>query len=259
MARGIARPWPTTRSTGISTPVYSQVTIAYAYDGLYRLTEAVYSTGDEFQYAYDAVGNTLTRTQTLAGVRVVTTYAYDAANQLTTAQSDNDPTVWYYAYDNNGSLTEVLPNNALGAGARRYTYNASRQLVQAERHDGVAYQPQAEMEYNGLGGRVAMTAWQAALSISTQYALDVTRHGQVLAATASSATTVYLYGKAGPLAELTTSWAYHLKDGLTTPRQMTDAAGDVTLARSYTPWGEVREQNGAGNINVTLVMVAQRT
>jgi len=76
---------PTETATSTPTPVYSQVTSAYAYDSLYRLTDALYSTGDEFQYAYDAVGNTLTRTQTIAGVTVVTAYAYDAANQLTTA------------------------------------------------------------------------------------------------------------------------------------------------------------------------------
>ena len=50
-----------------------------AYDSLYRLTGAEYSTGEFYQYAYDAVGNRLSLT-THAGV---VNYAYDAANRLT--------------------------------------------------------------------------------------------------------------------------------------------------------------------------------
>ena len=34
-------------------------TIVYTYDNLYRLTEADYSTGDNYGYGYDAVGNRL--------------------------------------------------------------------------------------------------------------------------------------------------------------------------------------------------------
>ncbi len=30
--------------------------ITYTYDGLYRLTDALYSSGQRFQYTYDAVG-----------------------------------------------------------------------------------------------------------------------------------------------------------------------------------------------------------
>jgi YD repeat-containing protein len=38
--------------------VYSEErTINYTYDGLYRLTEADYSTGEKFEYQYDAGGN----------------------------------------------------------------------------------------------------------------------------------------------------------------------------------------------------------
>ena len=41
--------------------------ISYTYDSLYRLTEADYSTGELYQYAYDPVGNRLSLTTT-AGV-----------------------------------------------------------------------------------------------------------------------------------------------------------------------------------------------
>jgi hypothetical protein len=72
-------------------------------------------------------------------------------------------------------LTDITPNGTAPAnGARRYTYNTAGYLIQAEWHNGAAYQPQAEMQYTGLGGRATMTAWQGGISVATQYALDMT-------------------------------------------------------------------------------------
>ena len=55
-------------------------TITYTYDSLYRLTEADYSSGENFQYSYDAVGNRTVYTATVESTQV-TTYSYDAANR----------------------------------------------------------------------------------------------------------------------------------------------------------------------------------
>jgi YD repeat-containing protein len=49
-----------------------------------RLTEADYSSGETFQYAYDAAGNRTTYTATTTQTHVIT-YAYDAANRLVNA------------------------------------------------------------------------------------------------------------------------------------------------------------------------------
>lgn len=145
-AAGGAQPGKALARTAVDAPALSDqgqttavtTTITYVYDPLYRLTGATYSDGTEFAYEYDPVGNVLTRTQTIAAVESVTTYAYDAANQLETAQTSGESTVWYYTYDNNGSLTEITPNGATPAnGARRYTYNAVRQLIRAEQRDGI--------------------------------------------------------------------------------------------------------------------------
>jgi YD repeat-containing protein len=54
------------------------------YDPLGRLTDADYSTGESFEYAYDEVGNRTAYTVTLEST-TVTTYTYDAANRLTAA------------------------------------------------------------------------------------------------------------------------------------------------------------------------------
>jgi RHS repeat-associated protein len=85
----------------------------------------------------------------------------------------------------------------------------------------------------GAGGR----------SVTTQYALD---NGRVLTATAGELTTTYLYGL-GPIGEMTDKWTYSLPDGANTPRQLVNAAGEVTLTSSYTPWGDTLSVNGTGS------------
>ncbi len=192
-------------------------------------------------------GNTLAYPQTLAELTTVTTYTYDATNQLMTAHAESDPLTWHYTFDANGSLTDITPNGTTPAnGARRYTYSPAGYLLQVETHDGTAYQPQAEMVYNGLGQRLSMTAHQGELSLTTQYLLDLPAHARPLSATANNQTTFYLYGN-GSLAEQTAQWTYSLVDGTRTARQLTNPAGAVTLARRYTPWGEVLEQAGDGD------------
>ncbi len=237
------------RSTYIG-PVPPEVVtyiVNYTYDALFRVTDAVYTNGDAFHYAYDAMGNVLTRTQTVLGQTVVTTYTYNAAHQLVTAKADTESTTWYYQYDNNGGLVAITPNGLAPAnGAKRYSYDTAGQLVKAEQHDGSAYQAVSEMAYDGLGQRRQVIAWSGGISTTTTYAVDLARGGAVLAATASSQTTVYVHGLAGPLAELTASWGYYLPDGQATMRQLADGAGGVTLVRRYTPWGETLEQQGTG-------------
>ena len=68
----------------------------------------------------------------------------------------------------------------------------------------------------------------------------------MLSADATGNVTYYLYGL-GPIGELTTAWAYSLSDGGNTPRQLVNAAGEVTLTSSYTPWGDTLEVYGSGS------------
>jgi len=210
------------------------------------LAEANYSTGDTYHYTYDAVGNVLQYIQTQGGSTVTTTYDYNHANQLTTAQADNSPIVWQYVYDANGRLTEVLPDGVPANGAKRYTYNTAGYLIQTEAHDGSAYQLQAEMFYNGLGQRLRMTGYALGTSVTTTYVLDLMDNARPLSATSDGNTTYYVYGL-GPVAEFTTEWSYSLPDGTNTPRQLTNGNGEITLAGRYTPWGDSLEYVGAGN------------
>ena len=248
-------PTATATATPSQTPTFTPtptqipsgpITINYIYDPLNRVKSATYSDGRSFTYSYDAVGNVLQYTQTQGGSTVTTTYDYNRANQLTTAQADNSPIIWRYVYDANGRLTEVLPDNSPANGAKRYTYHPAGYLVKAEAHDGSAYQLQAEMFYNGLGQRLRMTGYALGTSVTTTYVLDLMENARPLSATSDGNTTYYVYGL-GPVAEFTTGWSYSLSDGTNTPRQLTNDAGAITLSGRYTPWGDTLEYTGVGN------------
>jgi RHS repeat-associated protein len=234
---------------GIRAPVLQGQTLTrvidYTYDPLNRPVEASYSTGELFQYTYNAVGSTLEYSRTLAGLITDTAYSYNAAYQLLTAQEIGGP-LWNYTYDGNGQLIGASPDGDT-IGARRYSYSAAGYLTQVEAHDGTAFQLQAEMAYNGLGDRLALTAHVGGESLTTEYALDLLSLSSPLAATAAAQTTFYLYGL-GAIGEDSAVFNYHLKDADRTARQLVDPAGQLTLARTFTPWGEPLEQIGTAEL-----------
>src|SRR3972149_10451947 len=62
-------------------------------------------------------------------------------------------------------------------------------------------------------------------------------------------TNAYLYGN-GRIAQVSaTDTQYFLGDALGSVRQMTDASGAVTLAKSYQPYGEMMGSVGSGATN----------
>ncbi len=81
---------------------------------LNRLTEANYSTGDYYHYAYDEAGNRKTQVKSVGGLTSTDTYDYDNANRLS---SVNGVT---YSWDNNGNL--------LGDGVNTYSYDSINRL-----------------------------------------------------------------------------------------------------------------------------------
>ena len=123
--------------------------ITYTYDGLYRLTEADYSSGERFQYAYDAVSNMTAMTETIS-TTVVTTYTHNATYQLVTAKSGDDGVTWHYTYDGRGNLVRQTPGGTEPAeGETRYTYDAAGHLVRVELYTAGDYTTLAEATCNG--------------------------------------------------------------------------------------------------------------
>ena len=203
--------------------------INYTYDGLYRLTKAN-STGamtTTFEYAYDPVGNRTAQTATITST-VVTAYQYDAANRLASVNGQA------YTWDDNGNL--------VNDGAKTYTYNQANRLT-----DLTQGATTFQFNYNGDGARLR----QIIAGVSTTYTQDlVAPLPVVLQAKTGANTTKYVYALGTrPLAhaERGTAWEYLLADALGSVRQIVDADGNVTLAESYEPYGNVLSSTGTAS------------
>jgi RHS repeat-associated protein len=191
--------------------------IDYAYDPLGRLRVASYNTGDRFEYTYDAVGNRLTASDPLS----VTSYQYDAANRLVNVNGVA------YTWDDNGNL--------LSDGVYTYGYDHANRLVSVTSNQSSV----TSYQYNGQGDRLSQTVD----GVTTNYTLDLNSGlTQVLA----DGTNTYLYGRSRLAEYSAAGTAYDLADALGSVRQLADAAGQVTLARAYRPYGETLSSNGAG-------------
>ena len=191
-------------------------TIDYTYDGLHRLTNADYDNGDYYAYSYDAVGNRLVLDSDVNGNPVYLEYTYDNANRLATAGEVE------YEWDDNGNL--------LDDGVNTYAYNSANRLLTVS-GESLA----ASYGYNGLGERLEQTV----NSQATEFVMDLNGGlSQVL----DDGTNTYTYGL-GRLSQVNGSGAeYYLGDALGSVRQLTDATGAVTLARSYEPYGSVEQE-----------------
>ena len=183
--------------------------ITYTYDPLNRLTGATYSTGESFEYQYDAVGNRTSMTDTTGAH----TYTYDAANRLT---SVDDVT---YTWDDRGNL--------VSDGTFTYTYNSAGRMVRAESVTATlvyTYNAQGLRVAQSVDGDVMSFAWdtEAGLSvvISDTAALYVhTPNGQTLAEQRGGV------------------WTYPLVDSLRNVRQWSSADGQILGSVGYRPFG----------------------
>ncbi len=239
------------RETGLGAST-AQITrtIAYTYDGVYRLTEANYGTTSTnlllaqdayFAYEYDLVGNQTQITEQLDET-IITTYTYDAANRLTTAQSDHDGVTWHYSHDANSNLVRQTPGGTTPAeGETRYSYDAANRLVKVELLTDGSYTLLSKAEYNGVGERMSLTTYALGSSETVQF---VTAEGQLLVNDVAGSPTLYLYG-AGQFAEYSSSgWQYSLRDSNTSVRQTVDDSGQVVSARTYKPFGALLQEEG---------------
>jgi RHS repeat-associated protein len=199
--------------------------ISYTYDPLGRLVEADYSTGESFEYRYDAVGNRTAMTETtVLAETTVTTYTYDAANRLLVSESPGHLVT--YAWDARGNLT----NDSVFT----YTYNAAGRLVRAE---GVT--STLVYTYNAAGLRVAQSVDGGATTFAWDWALSLPQ----MLATSDGALDVYGLARIGELRD--SAWSYSLGDELNSVRQWADGSGYVTYAAGHTPFGEYLWQDGS--------------
>jgi len=124
--------------------------------------------------------------------------------------------------------------NLLAQGTSVYTWDAANRLVSAE-VEGVV----SSYDYDGLGNRVAQTVG----GVTTEYVLDVgSGLPEVIVATTGGSSIYYVQVQGQVLAQNEAStWAYVLPDHLGSVRQLVDSDGQVTLAQSYDPFGNLFE------------------
>ena len=147
-------------------------------------------------------------------------YIYDIANRLVNVNGVT------YTWDANGNL--------LNDGVYTYTYDAADRLITTTQGANVY-----AFRYNGLGDRLRQTV----NGVVTTYTLDLNADlTQVLA----DGTNTYLYGNGRVAQQNVTSTDYFLGDALGSVRQLANASGSVTLARSYEPYGSVLSSAGSG-------------
>jgi RHS repeat-associated protein len=185
------------------------VDVSYTYDPLNRLIAADYSTGERYEYAYDAVGN---RTAMTASHESRTTqYEYDTANRLTGVDGVT------YTWDERGNL--------VSDGTFTYTYNTAGRMVLVESVTATLV-----YTYNADGLRVA----QSVDGDVTNFAWDWASGTPEML---SDGDNLYLVGHDTLGYWNGSEWTYHLPDALGSIRQTTDGTGTVTGGREWTPFG----------------------
>jgi RHS repeat-associated protein len=191
--------------------------VVYTYDALYRLTgETLSGSSDPRQngsvtYAYDAVGNRLSRSSSV-GVIGSRTYSYDANDRLSGE-----------TYDANG--------NALGSDGNTYTYDFEDRIRTA--NGAITF------VYDGDGNRVAQTAG----GVTVRYLIDdrnPTGHPQVLEEVAAGVVQrAYTYGLKLISQRQGGAASFYGYDGHGSVRFLTNASGVITDRYDYDAYGQL--------------------
>lgn len=198
----------------------------YAYTPLEQLkTATVGSTPTP--YAFDAADD-----PTTVGAA---TQSFDTTDRLcwsTTAAPPPTPTcaappagATTYTVDPQGDRTKATT----GAAVTTYGYDQESRLTSYGK-TGTA----ATYSYDGSGQRTAKTVNGTTTRFTWSTAGNLLWDG----------TTAYLYGPAGPVAQIGASTQWFLADQLGSTRALVDTTGAITGGYGYTPWGTVSAHTG---------------
>jgi RHS repeat-associated protein len=198
-----------------NVPWYNQ---SFTYDDLNRLTTAEGRYGS-ISYAYDDVGNRLTRT--INGE--TENYTYIAGTNKLDSITGTNPIS--FTSDANGNITAI--------GDKTLIYNQNNRLIKVEENSLVL----GEYTYNGLGQRVTKTV------DGTTKVFHYDLNGKLIAESLPDGTITaeYLYMGKIRMAKVDVSTGniyYYLNDRLGTPQIMTDDTGTIVWEASHKPFGE---------------------
>ena len=215
-----------TTITDTIDPARSQ---GFAYDALFRLTQGIGAYGT-IDYAYDAVGNRLTRTITAGGATTETSTYDVASNRLETVFDGTDTRT--LTYDASGNTT--VDNKGGGGPVLTIPYNDAGRPASVSDGGGTL----ATYGHNAIGQRVLKDA----ASVLTHYQYD--RSGALIAEHDATGAplreTIRLGGVILTVVEHagTPVMYYAHPDHLGSPQKMTDAAMSVVWDGRFRPFGE---------------------
>jgi RHS repeat-associated protein len=208
--------------TAITDNLEASRSQSFGYDNLYRLTSASGVYGG-LSYAYDKVGNRLSRTRTGTNASQDSYYYFPGTNRLRTVAGDHSE---LFTYDADGNTTQRVPGASNPAPAvtdpADYVYNSSGQRVQKDNSASKVF------HYDMSGQLIAET--DAAGNLIKAY---IWLHGQSLAQIDANGAVYY----------------YH-NDHLGTPQGMTDQGAAVVWAADYLPFGTADVSVGSVDNNL---------
>ncbi len=204
---------------------------ADSYDSLNRLTQVTETpigggtTTAAWNYCYDAAGNRTGANPTAGATSCTggTSYGYNAANQLTSSNSN----ISGFSYDTVGNET-----SAAGVSARTgETYNPLNQYTAttiAGTTTGFGYAGNGNTERTSAGNTTFRTGL---LGLED--------------ATTTATTASYVRDPGGTLIaqHVNNTSSYYLVDGLGSTIKMVDATGAVTASYDYDPYGNLRSSS----------------
>jgi RHS repeat-associated protein len=214
----------------LSVAELSGRTVSYSYDAIYRLTNETIagvvspSQNGSIGYIYDAVGNRLSRTSTLAAIPSQQNIAYDGNDRLTTD-----------GYDDNG--------NTVSSDGKVFSYDFENRLISVT-GNGI----NITNIYNGDGDRVA----KIVNGVRTDYLVDTNNHtgyAQVVEEIqADNVVRQYTYGHdlISQRQQIDGNWvtSFYGNDGHGSVRFLTDSTGTITDSYEYDAFGNIVGQIG---------------
>lgn len=204
--------------------------VEYGYDALHRLVrETILEPGEPprtIEHAYDAVGNRVSRVDTLGGGA---TSAYDDNDRLL---SDGDAT---YFHDDAGRL--IRREDA--GGVTSYAWDGFDRLVAVGLPDGTV-----EYEYDADGLLVRMSE---SGDVTTLLVDANRRHAQVVREDGPAGTTRHLHGLSRLSRERDGVAEWFVADGLGSTRALVDGAENVTARFTYEAYGALLDREGSSD------------